>query len=86
MRSRESKKLPMCTSNLIKCFMAIMVAVSAGNVSAEQMPNPRATSGVASSGRDGSRSVNRNSGSATVSRVATTAQRRTTNITRGDNK
>lgn len=58
--------------------MAIMVAVSAGNVSAEQMPNPRATSGVASSGRDGSRSVNRNSGSATVSRVATTAQRRTT--------
>ena len=78
MRSRESKKLAMCTSNLIKCFMAIMVAVSAGNVSAEQMPNPRATSGVASSGRDGSRSVNRNSGSATVSRVATTAQRRTT--------
>lgn len=68
----------MCTSNLIKCFMAIMVAVSAGNVSAEQMPNPRATSGVASSGRDGSRSVNRNSGAATVSRVATTAQRRTT--------
>lgn len=78
MRSRESKKLAMCTSNLIKCFMAIMVAVSVGNVSAEQMPNPRATSGVASSGRDGSRSVNRNSGSATVSRVATTAQRRTT--------
>ena len=78
MRSRESKKLAMCTSNLIKCFMAIMVAVSAGNVSAEQMPNPRATSGVASSGRDGSRSVNRNSGSATVSRVATTTQRRTT--------
>lgn len=78
MRSRESKKLAMCTSNLIKCFMAIMVAVSAGNVSAEQMPNPRATSGVASSGRDGSRSVNRNSGAATVSRVATTAQRRTT--------
>ncbi len=74
----------MRTSNLIKCFMAIMVAVSAGNVSAEQMPNPRATSGVASSGRDTStsRNTNRNSDNATVSRTATTAQRRTTTSAR----
>lgn len=69
----------MRTSNLIKCFMAIMVAVSAGNVSAEQMPNPRAASGVASSGRDTStpRNTNRNSDNATVSRTATTTSRRT---------
>lgn len=74
----------MRTSNLIKCFMAIMVAVSAGNVSAEQMPNPRATSGVASSGRDTStsRNTNRNSDAATVSRTATTTSRRTTTASR----
>ncbi len=74
----------MRTSNLIKCFMAIMVAVSAGNVSAEQMPNPRATSGVASSGRDTStsRNTNRNADNATVSRTATAAQRRTTTSAR----
>lgn len=74
----------MRTSNLIKCFMAIMVAVSAGNVSAEQMPNPRAASGVASSGRDTStpRNTNRNSDAATVSRTATTTSRRTTTASR----
>lgn len=74
----------MRTSNLIKCFMAIMVAVSAGNVSAEQMPNPRAASGVASSGRDTStpRNTNRNSDNATVSRTATTTSRRTTTASR----
>lgn len=74
----------MRTSNLIKCFMAIMVAVSAGNVSAEQMPNPRAASGVASSGRDTSmpRSTNRNSDNATVSRTATTTSRRATTSSR----
>ncbi len=74
----------MCASNLIKCFVAIMVAVSAGNVSAEQMPNPRATYGVASTGRDTStsRNTNRNSDNATVSRTATTAQRRTTTSAR----
>ena len=64
--------------------MAIMVAVSAGNVSAEQMPNPRATSGVASSGRDTStsRNTNLNADNATVSRTATAAQRRTTTSAR----